>query len=583
MVLPVVFYKLDGLDEMVNTMISEYENTFNEEPKIERVNSWKSSLQFLLKSKITHPVIAEYPIFSEYADFIFLNDNEGIVVEAKGWRRVKKIDEYTVEADGQLRQDPCIQLKNYVSKLNYFHPMKIKFRGILLLYNTSDYSTSEDCLIIRKPDELKREIDKLTLPSQDKIYNFINSILTITKDLISLLQGISDQQILSDFTNTLYTNGYGLTQEQLLLIEDILDSVKKNIDKTYLVKGGSGSGKTLVAITLFFEALRHGYNVVLGYKNNRLLNTLKYILEKHYKTRPLTGLIRFYSTGRVKPAGIGDDGYNETHDLAVFDEAQRMTTKVIENTQKRAKVKVYFFDEEQILLGEEEGTEANFMSIASKYSIVEKRGLTGSFRMPYTSLIEKLLNGEKVELPSSFFKVFTDIEVMLNELREKPGKKALVCAFTESEGDLKNKKSIKNVRIGYPLQSGFDLYKGKNLHITWLMDAKTEYPRYWSGQLDPLSYCASVYGAQGFEADYVGVVWGRDLVWREKWEINPSVITDNVGGNRFSLKQIAKKDKDRALTLLKNRYYIMLTRGIRGVYIFCEDEKTRDYLLSLIK
>jgi len=40
---------------------------------------------------------------------------------------------------------------------------------------------------------------------------------------------------------------------------------------------------------------------------------------------------------------------------------------------------------------------------------------------------------------------------------------ALVCFFTEPEGDIKDKTSwerIKNIRISYPLQCGFDLYKG---------------------------------------------------------------------------------------------------------------------------
>jgi hypothetical protein len=40
---------------------------------------------------------------------------------------------------------------------------------------------------------------------------------------------------------------------------------------------------------------------------------------------------------------------------------------------------------------------------------------------------------------------------------------ALICSFTESEGDTKDKtnwNNIKNIRIGYLLQSCLDLYKG---------------------------------------------------------------------------------------------------------------------------
>jgi len=126
--------------------------------------------------------------------------------------------------------------------------------------------------------------------------------------------------------------------------------------------------------------------------------------------------------------------------------------------------------------------------------------------------------------------------------------------------------------------SDLDIYKGLNLEIYWLMDEKEEYPRYWMGELDPLKYCASVYGAQGFEAEYVGVIWGRDLVWRSnKWDVNPEVITDYLGGSD-SLMKIAWRDKQRAYKLLVNRYIVLLTRGIKGVYIFPEDRETYEHL-----
>ncbi len=94
----------------------------------------------------------------------------------------------------------------------------------------------------------------------------------------------------------------------------------------------------------------------------------------------------------------------------------------------------------------------------------------------------------------------------------------------------------------------------------------------------------SVNEAQGFEADYVGVVWGRDLIWRNNgWTVNPDPITDYVGGRGVSLKTIAYKDKKKALALLKNRYYIMLTRGLRGVYVFFEDKETANSVKELIE
>ena len=63
--------------------------------------------------------------------------------------------------------------------------------------------------------------------------------------------------------------------------------------------------------------------------------------------------------------------------------------------------------------------------------------------------------------------------------------------------------------------------------------------------------------------------------------VNPEAITDNVGG-RNSLANIAKRDPEHALRLLKNRYLILLTRGTKGVYVYFEDKKTEEYVKSLL-
>jgi len=102
------------------------------------------------------------------------------------------------------------------------------------------------------------------------------------------------------------------------------------------------------------------------------------------------------------------------------------------------------------------------------------------------------------------------------------------------------------------------------------MDEREQYPRYWyKGESNKLTHCASIYGCQGLEADYVGVIWGRDFVYRNGgWELGEN-CEDDVG--RPSLKRLFERAKngdekarDLALKLLINRYRIFLTRGIHG-------------------
>ncbi|MFP3234730.1 MAG: DNA/RNA helicase domain-containing protein [Sulfolobaceae archaeon] len=474
----------------------------------------------------------------------------------------------------------------------------IKFEGVLFLYNTSNYSSSE-CKVIRDVSGLKKELDKFPPGDLKDARKIVEGKLELKNTFIQLVRELKDEK-LEDLSKALLSKGYGLTEDQMKVKSEVFDALENSKEEkkkvNFLTRGASGSGKSLLAVTLYLEALSRGYTTILAYKNNRLINTVRKALGEK-----LSSFIMFYSTGRKNPVGVGEKGFEEWFaekfsgrgiDLIIFDEAQRMIENVIKNSP-RGKVNVYFYDDSQVLIGDEAGTRDNFLKYLTN---VREYELPPPVREPnqYLDFVKRILEGVKGNPGNFDFRIFDDITDMLNELenRRKEGSRkiALVRSFTESEGDTKDKtswESIKNIRIGYPLQSGFDLYKGvkfkgEQLKIKWLMDERVEYPRYWNGELNPLKYCSSVYGAQGLEADYVGVVWGRDLIWRNNgWTVNPDPITDNVGGG-VSLKTIAYDDKKKALALLKNRYYIMLTRGLKGVYVFFEDKETANAVKNLI-
>ncbi|MFP4150321.1 MAG: DNA/RNA helicase domain-containing protein, partial [Nitriliruptoraceae bacterium] len=85
-----------------------------------------------------------------------------------------------------------------------------------------------------------------------------------------------------------------------------------------------------------------------------------------------------------------------------------------------------------------------------------------------------------------------------------------------------------------------------------------------------------IYTAQGFEVDYVGVIFGDDLVYRprEGW----------VGRKAFSHDRGLKHGtSDEEFTrLVKNTYRVLLSRGLKGCYLYFTDERTRDFVESRI-
>ena len=170
----------------------------------------------------------------------------------------------------------------------------------------------------------------------------------------------------------------------------------------------------------------------------------------------------------------------------------------------------------------------------------------------------------------------------LDSRRSPQDRVAMVASFTESPGNPSKITAADNLRIGYPLTSGFDLYKNLDINIPWLMST-VHYKQFWmNGRSNQLDRVASIYGAQGFESDFVGIVWGRDLLFRDgNWILgNPNHCYDAI--DRLISKRSGRHQwAPEALELMINRYRIFLTRGIKGTLVFCEDDETRRYLMGL--
>jgi DUF2075 family protein len=96
-----------------------------------------------------------------------------------------------------------------------------------------------------------------------------------------------------------------------------------------------------------------------------------------------------------------------------------------------------------------------------------------------------------------------------------------------------------------------------------------------------------IHTCQGLEVDYIGVIIGDDLIVR-----NGVVITDaskrassdnSVKGYKKLMKENPEEAKEQLDLIIKNTYRTLMTRGIKGCYVYCVDEETREWLSSFIK
>ena len=113
---------------------------------------------------------------------------------------------------------------------------------------------------------------------------------------------------------------------------------------------------------------------------------------------------------------------------------------------------------------------------------------------------------------------------------------------------------------------GFKAYWNFSNTATWAIDD------------DTIDQVGCIHTSQGLEFSYVGVIIGNDLRFE-----NGHVITDpskrartdsSLKGFRITGEELAaRKDK-----IIRDTYRTLLSRGMKGCYVFCMDKALSEYL-----
>ena len=128
----------------------------------------------------------------------------------------------------------------------------------------------------------------------------------------------------------------------------------------------------------------------------------------------------------------------------------------------------------------------------------------------------------------------------------------------------KNNKNVYDIKI-------------QNLQLQW-NSVSDDY----INSANALNEVGCIHTCQGLEVDYIGVIIGPDLVVR-----NGQIVTDaskrapsdkSIRGYKKLLKE--NPDQAQALTdtLIKNTYRTLMTRGMKGCYVYSTDVETQEWL-----
>jgi len=150
--------------------------------------------------------------------------------------------------------------------------------------------------------------------------------------------------------------------------------------------------------------------------------------------------------------------------------------------------------------------------------------------------------------------------------------------------------------------------KNKDFHIPYTRKGKTLYwDKIWNYtpdsqyhyfiqapegthmHADPLCEVGCPYVVRGFDYDYLGVLWLNDLVWRTNhWHVNPESVFESAW--RLTLSR-AKKERKAGLEgegtqalirQLQRGYRILLSRALKGVYLWFEDDETEKHIKEVL-
>lgn len=106
----------------------------------------------------------------------------------------------------------------------------------------------------------------------------------------------------------------------------------------------------------------------------------------------------------------------------------------------------------------------------------------------------------------------------------------------------------------------------------------------WISSAGSADEVGSIHTVQGYDLNYAGVIIGPELRWDPDAQ---RIVVDrrsyhDAKGKENSPKYGVRTDDDRLLALVVNIYVVLLSRGMRGTYIFVHDEALRERLRDVL-
>lgn len=579
---------------------------------IAEIKSWAASLVYMDRIMQDQEIPEDCGIAIEYQipqtgkriDFIISGQDKNnkdsiLLVELKQWSEAKLTNKDSIletYVGGRIGEHthPSYQAWSYATLLQGFNEVvyteNIQLHPCAYLHNYIE----DD--VIKNPF-YKEYLDKAPVFLKSdalKLREFIKSHVKYgdrTNILYRIENGkIRPSKMLADSIGKMIKGNqeFIMIDDQKVVYENALSLAKKSSaenKQVLIVQGGPGTGKSVVAINLLVELTKIG-------------------LLSHYVSKNAAPRAVYESrlTGSIKPTIIrnlfkGSGAFIGTteneFDALIIDEAHRLNKhsglfgnlgdNQIKEIISSSKFCIFFIDEDQRVTLKDIGQKSEIELWAHKLGAsVTEMELNSQFRCNgsdgYLAWLDDVLQIK--ETANTDFKDFdyefkvvdnpAELRDIIFEKNEINNRARLVAGYCWK---WPSKKDSTKYDIEFP---EFDFKMKWNLTedgSTWIISPKS------------VNEIGCIHTCQGLEVDYVGVIVGEDFVVR-----NGKVITDaskrassdkSVHGYKKQLLENPTETLKMIDLVIKNTYRTLMTRGMKGCYVYFVDEETRNYFKNI--
>jgi hypothetical protein len=381
---------------------------------------------------------------------------------------------------------------------------------------------------------------------------------------------------------------YILLDEQLVAFDRVITEARRGATiggkSVVLVRGGPGTGKSVIALNLLAALSKDGINTHYIPGSRAFTTTLRNIVGKRAAAQ--LGFSNGYGGASVDQVEVMvcDESHRirEVSDNRFTRKVARTGRKQIDELLHAAKVLVFFIDDKQIIRPKETGSSDTIRDAAHRFDCrLFEYELTTQFRcagsedfvrwVNNTLEVERTPNVLWKNAKSGFdFRILPSPEEVEQEIirRAGSGESARMTAgycWPWSKPNLDG-TLVEDVVVGDYRRPWNARPDAGHLHPSAPPGTIWAYDPRGIGQV------GCIYTAQGFEFDYIGVIFGKDLVYRHElgW----------VGKSEFSFDKPVKQSGERFTDLVKSVYRVLLTRGMKGCYVHFMDKETEQFFMS---